>query len=54
MKIFTPIVEHLHLQVRFNLKSRNVEIKVCCFFYLYVIIVLYSVTGQVYLFISNV
>jgi len=33
MKIFTPIVEHLHLQVRFNLKSRNVEIKVC-FFYL--------------------
>lgn len=28
MKIFTPIVEHLHLQVRFNLKSRNVEIKV--------------------------
>ncbi|CAG2255475.1 DIM2 [Mytilus edulis] len=29
MKIFTPIVEHLHLQVRFNLKSRNVEIKTC-------------------------
>merc|ERR1712025_594269 len=29
MKIFTPIVEHLHLQVRFNLKSRNVEIKSC-------------------------
>uniref|UniRef100_A0A8C5MT34 RNA-binding protein PNO1 n=1 Tax=Leptobrachium leishanense TaxID=445787 RepID=A0A8C5MT34_9ANUR len=28
MKIFTPIVEHLHLQVRFNLKTRNVEIKV--------------------------
>lgn len=27
LKIFTPIVEHLKLQVRFNLKSRNVEIK---------------------------
>lgn len=27
LKIFTPIVEHLHLQVRFNLKSRNVEIR---------------------------
>jgi len=25
--IFTPIVEHLELQVRFNLKSRNVEIR---------------------------
>ena len=30
MKIFTPIVEHLHLQMRFNLKTRNVEIKVSC------------------------
>ncbi|CAM4539867.1 unnamed protein product [Lepidochelys olivacea] len=29
MKIFTPIVEHLHLQIRFNLKTRNVEIKTC-------------------------
>jgi len=29
MKIFSPIVEHLHLQIRFNLKSRNVEIKTC-------------------------
>lgn len=28
LKIFTPIVENLQLQVRFNLKSRNVEIKV--------------------------
>ncbi|KAI4467669.1 ribonuclease y [Holotrichia oblita] len=27
LKIFTPIVEHLHLQVRFNLKTRNVEIR---------------------------
>lgn len=27
LKIFTPIVEHLQLQVRFNLKSRNVEIR---------------------------
>ncbi|XP_026164459.1 RNA-binding protein PNO1 [Mastacembelus armatus] len=29
MKIFTPIVENLQLQVRFNLKTRNVEIKTC-------------------------
>ncbi|NXS07904.1 PNO1 protein, partial [Neodrepanis coruscans] len=29
MKIFTPIVEHLRLQIRFNLKTRNVEIKTC-------------------------
>ncbi|XP_050296303.1 RNA-binding protein pno1 [Anthonomus grandis grandis] len=29
LKIFTPIVEHLQLQVRFNLKTRNVEIKAC-------------------------
>nr|XP_060640195.1 RNA-binding protein PNO1 [Anolis sagrei ordinatus] len=29
MKIFTPIVEHLLLQIRFNLKTRNVEIKTC-------------------------
>ncbi|XP_061141201.1 RNA-binding protein PNO1 [Syngnathus typhle] len=29
LKIFTPIVENLQLQVRFNLKSRNVEIKTC-------------------------
>lgn len=28
MKIFTPIVEHLQLQVRFNLQTRNVEIKI--------------------------
>lgn len=28
MKIFTPIVQHLNLQIRFNLKSRNVEIRV--------------------------
>lgn len=27
LKIFTPITEHLQLQVRFNLKSRNVEIR---------------------------
>ena len=27
MKIYTPIVEHLKLQVRFNLKTRNVEIQ---------------------------
>ncbi|XP_064621396.1 RNA-binding protein PNO1-like [Lineus longissimus] len=29
MKIFTPVVEHLHLQIRFNLKTRNVELKTC-------------------------
>jgi RNA-binding protein PNO1 len=29
MKIFGPIVEHLHLQIRFNLKTRNVEIRTC-------------------------
>jgi len=27
MKIYTPIVEHLNLQIRFNLSSRNVEIR---------------------------
>ncbi|KAK2117927.1 pre-rRNA-processing protein pno1 [Saguinus oedipus] len=29
MKIFTAAVEHLRLQIRFNLKSRNVEIRTC-------------------------
>uniref|UniRef100_A0A8C8UI01 RNA-binding protein PNO1 n=1 Tax=Peromyscus maniculatus bairdii TaxID=230844 RepID=A0A8C8UI01_PERMB len=29
MKVFTPIVEHLGLQIHFNLKSRNVEISTC-------------------------
>lgn len=29
MKIFTPLVNHLHLQVRFNTKSRMVEIRTC-------------------------
>ncbi|XP_061767295.1 RNA-binding protein PNO1 [Nerophis ophidion] len=29
MKIYSPIVENLQLQVRFNLKTRNVEIKTC-------------------------
>jgi len=28
LSIYTPIVEQLHLQMRFELKSRNVEIKV--------------------------
>jgi len=29
LKIFEPIVEHLKLQVRFNLKTRQVEIRTC-------------------------
>ncbi|XP_060522989.1 RNA-binding protein pno1 [Cylas formicarius] len=29
LKIFTPIVEYLQLQIRFNLKTRCVEIKAC-------------------------
>ncbi|XP_046654501.1 RNA-binding protein PNO1-like [Daphnia pulicaria] len=29
MKLFTPIVEHLHLQIRFNLKNRQVELRTC-------------------------
>jgi len=29
MKIFTPVVEQLNLQIRFNLKNRNVEIRTC-------------------------
>lgn len=29
MKLFTPIVENLHLQIRFNLKNRQVEIRTC-------------------------
>ncbi|XP_068423645.1 RNA-binding protein PNO1 [Clinocottus analis] len=29
LKIFTPIVENLQLQVRFNLKTRHVELKTC-------------------------
>lgn len=28
MKIFTPIVEHLQLQIRFNQRSRNVELRI--------------------------
>ncbi|XP_023217699.1 RNA-binding protein pno1-like [Centruroides sculpturatus] len=27
LKIFNPVVEQLHLQIRFNLKTRNVEIR---------------------------
>lgn len=28
MKIFTPVVDHLNLQIRFNLKTRMIEIRV--------------------------
>jgi len=28
MKIYAPVVEYLKLQIRFNLKTRNVELKV--------------------------
>ncbi len=28
MKLYTPIVDYLKLQVRFNLKTRNIELKV--------------------------
>ncbi len=27
MKIYSPVVEYLHLQIRFNLRTRSVEIK---------------------------
>lgn len=27
LKIYTPVVEHLKLDIRFNVKSRNVEIR---------------------------
>lgn len=29
MKIYTPVVENLKLQIRFNLKTRNVELRSC-------------------------
>ncbi len=29
MNIYTPIVEHMHLQIRMNLRARQVEIRVC-------------------------
>ena len=28
MRIYQPITEHMHLQIRMNLKTKNVEIKV--------------------------
>ena len=28
MKIYTPVVDYLKLQIRFNLKTRNIELKV--------------------------
>ena len=41
MSIYTPVVEQLHLQMRFELKSRNVEIKVVFAVTFYVGVVLY-------------
>ena len=32
MKIFTPVVDHLKLQIRLNLKSKAVEIKVITYY----------------------
>ena len=29
MKVYTPIVDYLKLQIRFNLKTRNIELKTC-------------------------
>lgn len=29
LKIFTPVVQQMKLQIRFNLRTRNVEIRVC-------------------------
>jgi len=29
MKVYTPVVDYLKLQIRFNLKSRNIELKTC-------------------------
>ena len=29
VKIFSPVVEHLNLQIRFNLKTRQVELRTC-------------------------
>ncbi|KAB0800066.1 hypothetical protein PPYR_07946 [Photinus pyralis] len=29
LKIFSPIVEHLQLQIRYNVRTRNVEIRTC-------------------------
>lgn len=28
MKIYSPVVDYLKLQIRFNLKTRNIELKV--------------------------
>jgi hypothetical protein len=30
MEIYKPIVDYLKLQIRFNTKTLNVEIRVCC------------------------
>jgi RNA-binding protein PNO1 len=29
MKIYTPVVDYLKLQIRFNLKTRNIELRTC-------------------------
>ena len=50
MKIFTPVVEHLKLQIRLNLKKRNVELKVIV---IYTSLALHYSTCSVY-YISKI
>ena len=44
MKIFNPIVEHLKLQMRLNLKTRQVELKVTCYHLFAVNDIVFNVT----------